>query len=159
MKNNNNARTEGLTDEVCWHSKHLKLNLNGTNVNVDASHIHTHTQAPVKLTGMVPINSQNHIISVMCLLLACVVVKVMQWGGGGGGLTIHPLGVKIILILQRVVFSPAGFKAFELLDEEVLQNFGTLVEGWVAGVVVAAVVEDFGHVCYKLSQLDVLAPL
>lgn len=84
MKNNNNARTEGLTDEVCWHSKHLKLNLNGTNVNVDASHIHTHTQAPVKLTGMVPINSQNHIISVMCLLLACVVVKVMQWGGGGG---------------------------------------------------------------------------
>lgn len=24
---------------------------------------------------------------------------------------------------------PAGFKAFELLDEEVLQNFGTLVEG------------------------------
>lgn len=82
----------------------------------------------------------------------------MQWGGGGG-LTIHTLGVKIILFLQQVIFSPAGFKAFELLDEEVLQNFGTLVEGWVAGVVVAAVVEDFGHVCYKLSQLDVLAPL
>ena len=54
---------------------------------------------------------------------------------------------------------PAGFKAFELLDKEVLQNFGTLVEGWVAGVIVAAIVEDFGHVCYKLSQLDVLAPL
>lgn len=82
----------------------------------------------------------------------------MQWGVGGG-LTIHPPGVKIILFLQQVVFSPAGFKAFELLDEEVLQNFGTLVEGWVAGVVVAAVVEDFGHVCYKLSQLDVLTPL
>lgn len=50
-------------------------------------------------------------------------------GAGAGGLTIHPLGEKIILFLQQVVFSPAGFKAFELLDEEVLQNFGTLVEG------------------------------
>lgn len=51
----------------------------------------------------------------------------------------------------------AGFEAFELLDKEVFQNLGTLVEGRVAGVVVAAVVEDFGHVCYKLRQLDVLA--
>ena len=58
-----------------------------------------------------------------------------------------------------VVILPAGFKAFEFLDEERLQNLGTLVEGRVAGVVVAAVVEDFGHVGYKLSQLDVLALL
>lgn len=52
---------------------------------------------------------------------------------------------------------PAGFEALELLDEEVLQDLGTLVEGRVAGVVVAAVVEDFGHVRHKLCQLDVLA--
>lgn len=54
------------------------------------------------------------------------------------------------------VILPAGFKTFEFLDKEGLQNLGTLVEGRVAGVVVAAVVEDFGHVCYKLGQLDVL---
>lgn len=54
------------------------------------------------------------------------------------------------------LFSPAGFEAFELLDEEVLQNLGTLVKRRVAGVVVPAVVEDFGHVCYELGQLDVL---
>lgn len=50
---------------------------------------------------------------------------------------------------------PAGFEAFELLDEEVLQNLGTLVKGRVAGIVVSAVVKDFGHVCYKFCQLDV----
>lgn len=63
------------------------------------------------------------------------------------------------LIEFKVVFSPAGLKAFEFLDEEGLQNLGALVEGRVAGVVVAAVVEDFGHVGYKLRQLDVLALL
>lgn len=60
---------------------------------------------------------------------------------------------------SRCVILPAGFKTFEFLDKEVLQNLGTLVEGRVAGVVVAAVVEDFGHVCYELRELDVLAPL
>ena len=54
---------------------------------------------------------------------------------------------------------PAGFEPFEFLDKEGLQNLGTLVEGRVAGVVVAAVVEDFGHVRHKLCQLDVLALL
>lgn len=33
------------------------------------------------------------------------------------------------LVLFHVIVLPAGFKAFELLDKEVLQNFGTLVEG------------------------------
>lgn len=59
----------------------------------------------------------------------------------------------IIIIIS---FLPAGFEAFEFLDKEGLQNLGTLVEGRVAGVVVAAVVEDFGHVRHKLCQLDVL---
>ena len=54
---------------------------------------------------------------------------------------------------------PAGFETFELLDEEVLQDLRTLVEGRVAGVVVAAVVEDFGHVRHELGQLDVVALL
>lgn len=65
----------------------------------------------------------------------------------------------IIIIVVVFLFLPAGLEAFELLDKEGLQNFGTLVEGRVAGVVVAAVVEDFGHVCYELRQLDVLALL
>lgn len=56
-------------------------------------------------------------------------------------------------------FSPAGLKTFEFLDEEGLQNLGALVEGRVAGVVVSTVVEDFGHVGYKLRQLDILALL
>lgn len=62
-------------------------------------------------------------------------------------------------IIIVFLFLPAGLEAFELLDKEGLQYFGTLVEGRVAGVVVAAVVEDFGHVCYELRQLDVLALL
>lgn len=43
-----------------------------------------------------------------------------------------PLSRKAILyslVLFHVIVLPAGFKAFELLDKEVLQNFGTLVEG------------------------------
>lgn len=63
------------------------------------------------------------------------------------------------VLIIIIIILPAGFKAFEFLDKESLQNLGTLVEGRVAGVVVAAVVEDFGHVCYKLCQLDVLALL
>lgn len=53
----------------------------------------------------------------------------------------------------------AGFETFELLDEEVLQDLRTLVEGRVAGVVIAAVVKDFGHVRHELRQLDVVALL
>lgn len=59
------------------------------------------------------------------------------------------------MILTNIL--PASFEAFELLDKEVLQNLGTLVEGRVTGVIVSAVVEDFGHVCYKFCQLDILA--
>ncbi len=62
-------------------------------------------------------------------------------------------------IATIVPILPAGFEAFEFLDKEVLQNLGTLVEGRVTGVVVAAVVEDFGHVRYELCQLNVLALL
>lgn len=64
-----------------------------------------------------------------------------------------------MLIIITVPVLPAGFEAFEFLDEEGLQNLGTLVEGRVTGVVVAAVVKDFGHVRYELCQLDVLALL
>ena len=60
---------------------------------------------------------------------------------------------------EAVCVSPAGLEALELLDEEVLQDLGTLVEGRVTGVVVAAVVKDFGHVRHKLCQLDVVSPL
>lgn len=60
---------------------------------------------------------------------------------------------------RRVGFSPAGLETFEFLDKEGLQNLGALVEGRVAGVVVSTVVEDFGHVGYKLRQLDILALL
>ena len=59
----------------------------------------------------------------------------------------------------RQCVSPAGLEALELLDEEVLQDLGTLVEGRVAWIVVAAVVKDFGHVRNKLRQLDVVSPL
>lgn len=80
------------------------------------------------------------------------------------GLKLPPLCQSHILHLffppsVIIMILPAGFKAFEFLDKEGLQNLCTLVEGRVAGVVVAAVVEDFGHVCYKLCQLDVLALL
>lgn len=71
-----------------------------------------------------------------------------------------PLFIFILLISCSVFkltkILPAGFEAFEFLDKEVLQNLGTLVKGRVAGIVVSAVVEDFGHVCYKFCQLDVL---
>lgn len=60
-------------------------------------------------------------------------------------------------LLLGTTVSPAGFEALELLDEEGLQNLGTLVKGRVAGVVVPAVVEDFGHVCYKFGQFDVVS--
>lgn len=54
---------------------------------------------------------------------------------------------------------PAGFEPFELLDKEVLEDLGALVERRVAGVVVSAVVEDFGHVRHELRQPDVVALL
>ena len=54
---------------------------------------------------------------------------------------------------------PAGFEPLELLDEEALQDLGTLEEGRVVGVVVAAVVEHFGHVRHKLCQLAVVTEL
>lgn len=52
--------------------------------------------------------------------------------------------------------SPASFETFELLHEEALQDLGALEEGRVVGVVVAAVVEDFGHVRHKLRELVVM---
>lgn len=69
-----------------------------------------------------------------------------------------PFCLFLIIIAVNSIL-PAGFEAFELLDKEVLQNLSTLVEGRVAGVVVAAVIEDFGHVRYKLCQLHILALL
>ncbi len=65
----------------------------------------------------------------------------------------------MFLFIITVPILPAGFEAFKFLDKEVLQNLGTLVEGRVARVVVAAIVKDFGHVRYELRQLDVLTPL
>lgn len=53
---------------------------------------------------------------------------------------------------------PARFKTFELLHEEGFQHLCTLKEGRVIGVVVAAVVKDFGHICDKLCEL-VIMPL
>lgn len=53
---------------------------------------------------------------------------------------------------------PARFKTFELLHKEGFQHLCTLKEGRVIGVVVAAVVKDFGHVCDKLCEL-VIMPL
>lgn len=50
---------------------------------------------------------------------------------------------------------PACFKSFEFLYKEGLQKLGTLVKGRVAGIVVAAVVEDFGHVRYEFRELVV----
>lgn len=64
-----------------------------------------------------------------------------------------------MLIIIIIPILPAGFEPFEFLDKEGLQNLSTLVEGRVTGVVVAAVVEDFGHVRHKLCQLDVFALL
>lgn len=55
--------------------------------------------------------------------------------------------------------SPAGFETFELLHKEGLQHLGALEEGRVVGVVVAAVVKDFGHVGHKLCQLVIMSLL
>lgn len=59
---------------------------------------------------------------------------------------------------EKHLVSPARFKTFELLHKEGFQHLCTLKEGRVVGVVVAAVVEDFGHVGDKLGQL-VIMPL
>lgn len=52
-------------------------------------------------------------------------------------------------MLPQKPLLPACFESFELLYKEGFQELGTLVKRWVAGVVVAAVVENFGHVRYK----------
>lgn len=65
----------------------------------------------------------------------------------------------VFCFLVSAPILPAGFKAFEFLDKEGLQNLGTLVKGRVTGVVVAAVVEDFGHVGHKLRELVVMSLL
>lgn len=50
---------------------------------------------------------------------------------------------------------PACFESFEFLYKERLQELSTLVKRRVAGIVVAAVVEDFGHVRYELCEFAV----
>lgn len=54
---------------------------------------------------------------------------------------------------------PARFKAFQLLHKEGLQHLRTLKEGGVVGVVVATVVENFGHICHELRELLVMSLL
>lgn len=56
-------------------------------------------------------------------------------------------------------FLPAGLEAFQLLYEEGFEHLGALEEGRVVGVVVAAVVEDFGHVRHELCELLVMSLL
>lgn len=51
---------------------------------------------------------------------------------------------------------PARFETFQLLYKEAFKHLGTLKEGRVIGVVVAAVVKDFGHVGHKLGELVVM---
>lgn len=53
--------------------------------------------------------------------------------------------------------SPARFETFQLLYKEGFEHLRTLKERRVVGVVVAAVVKDFGHVGHKLCELVVMS--
>lgn len=55
--------------------------------------------------------------------------------------------------------SPARFESFKLLHKEGFQLLGTLEEGRVIGVVIAAVVKYFGHVGHELCELVVMSLL
>lgn len=54
---------------------------------------------------------------------------------------------------------PAPFETFKLLYKEGFEHLCTLKEGRVVGVVIAAVVKDFGHVGHKLCELVVMSLL
>lgn len=55
--------------------------------------------------------------------------------------------------------SPARFETFKLLYKEGFKHLCTLKEWCVIGVVITAVVKDFGHIGHKLCQLVVMSLL
>lgn len=69
------------------------------------------------------------------------------------------IGNPTIYNYEKHLALPARFKTFELLHKEGFQHLCTLKEGRVIGVVVAAVVKDFGHICDKLCELVIMSLL
>lgn len=71
--------------------------------------------------------------------------------------------VRILLGLvhysDQLPVSPAGFETFQLLHKKSFEQFCTLKEWCVIGVVIAAVVKDFGHVSHKFCQFMVMSLL
>lgn len=55
--------------------------------------------------------------------------------------------------------SPACFETFQLLHKKSFKHFCTLKKRCIVGVVIAAVVKDFGHVSHKLCQFMVMSLL